>query len=87
MLARRGFDEQEFRQAVQHTFRQRSTELPEGSPVGLSAAFAELRAADWDRHLNKIRISGMPDFATVVAELDAYYTPRLQPEPTPVYVP
>lgn len=88
VLSRRGFDGETIRAAVEHTFRQRSTELPARLPVGLSAAYANVRQADWQRHLKKSRITGMPqDLGEIVDELADFYGPLLEREPSFTYTP
>lgn len=86
VLSRRGFERETIRAAIEHTFRQRSTELPKGLPVGLSGECADFRQADWQRHLTKNRITGFStDLRDVVEELADFYGPLLEREPTPAY--
>ncbi len=84
LLARKGFDPEKVRNAIAHTFDQCRTELPAGTPAGLTPEFATAKQAEWSRHLAKNKITDMPaDFGSVVAELRTYFDDKL----TPAYVP
>ncbi|CUW87534.1 nucleotidyl transferase AbiEii/AbiGii toxin family protein [Agrobacterium genomosp. 2] len=86
ILSRKGFDDETVRQAIAHTFSQRHTDLPELTPEGLLPVFSEVKQADWERYLQKNRVTGMPaDLGSVVAELRSYFDDKLTPAYTAVY--
>jgi len=86
LLSRKGFDPEKVRNAIQHTFEQCGTEMPASTPEGLLPIFAEANQADWERHLDKNRVTNMPqDLGSVVAELRSYFDDKLTPTYAPSY--
>lgn len=86
LLSRKGFDADKVRNAIAHTFAQCRTEIPAGTPEGLMPVFASEKQAEWSRHLEKNRVTGMPqDLDVVVGELRAYFSDKLQTACAPAY--
>ncbi len=80
VLSRKGFDDEKVREAIAFTFSALNVDLPEITPVGLTAAFAEAKQPDWERYLHRNRVTGLPqDLGAVVAELRAYFSDKLAP--------
>lgn len=80
VLSRKGFDDEKVREAIAFTFAALDVELPEITPVGLTAAFAADKQADWERYLHRDRVTNMPqNFGAVVEELREYLDPKLTP--------
>lgn len=81
LLARKGFDPEKVRAAIEHTFDQCRTEMPQETPESLQPVFSSAKQADWIRYLEKNRVTGMPqDLGAVVAELRAYFSDKLCPQ-------
>ena len=86
ILSRKGFDDETVREAIAHTFAQRNTDLPEETPEGLLPIFSVAKQQDWERYLQKNRVTGMPeDLGAVVEELRQYHDDKLTREYTCVY--
>ncbi len=86
ILSRKGFDAEKVREAIAFTFSALDVDLPEETPVGLTAAFAADKQADWERYLHRNRVTTMPqDFSAVVDELRQYLDPKLAPAYASVY--
>ena len=86
ILSRKGFDDETVRDAIEHTFAQRSTEMPENTPEGLQPIFWVTKQEDWARYLEKNRVTGMPqDFGAVVDELRTYFSDKMTPAYGPSY--
>lgn len=84
VLSRKGFDADAVREAIEHTFAQRSTQIPEITPEGLQPIFSAAKQQDWERYLVKNRVTGMPqDFGAVVEELRRYFDGKLAREYAP----
>jgi predicted nucleotidyltransferase component of viral defense system len=81
VLGRRfDFDGPSLANAIQATFRRRSTSLPDDVPVALTPAFAEdpARRQQWSAFLNRIGHRGAPGLPEVVDALREFLLPPLQ---------
>lgn len=86
LLSRKGFDPEKVRAAIAHTFDQCRTVIPAGTPEGLMPVFSSAKQSEWSRHLEKHRVTGMPqDLDVVVTELRAYFDDKLTPAYAPSY--
>lgn len=67
-------------EAFQSTFRRRSTSLPLEIPLALTDEFAAQRQPDWERFLNRSRLSSLeyPSFDEVVSQLRLFLWPVVQ---------
>ena len=74
VLLAKGIGEEAVRDACEHTFRIRNTDLPQEEPEGLLPVFAEMRSEDWSRYLLRNDIRGVPErLADVVSDLNHGY--------------
>lgn len=81
LLSRKGFDSDKVRNAIEHTFSQCRTEMPETTPEGLQPVFSAAKQAHWERYLEKNKVSGMPaNLGSVVDELRSYFDDKLFPQ-------
>lgn len=73
-------------EAVETTFAERGTELPTGTPEGLTAIYAAIRQSDWERYLDKNDIKGLPrSLADVVSEIEDAFGSSIRSEAAHVY--
>jgi Domain of unknown function (DUF1814). len=74
VLMSRDIDPDTVRQACEHTFKIRATDLAESEPEGLLPVFAETRQEDWERYLIRNGVSNVPErLADVVEDLNRVY--------------
>ena len=71
------FDGPVLAHAVGQTIRRRQTDLPEGTPIGLSVSFGAdaMKQAQWSAFLRKMGVEGAVDLPSVAAHLHGFLLP------------
>jgi predicted nucleotidyltransferase component of viral defense system len=64
--------------AIQATFRNRNTPIPEDTPLALTETFAEERRQLWVIFMKRVDLTNPPDFVQVVGELRGFIQPVLE---------
>ena len=72
-------DGQVLQQAIRTTFKNRSTQIPEGFPIQFSRSFTEEKQRQWDAFLRRESLDSdeTDDFAQVVQRLNEFLLPVL----------